>query len=90
MYKKVKICQNTNNLRKEYKEMEEEISKKSVDNLDINNNIINILKSHRIRTIEQLCKKSKSDLKRIEILSNDIMKIEIELQLLGLNLKNSL
>lgn len=68
----------------------EKINKKSIDNLNIRNNVIDILKANKIKNIGQLCKKSKANLKRIEIVTNDIIKIEIELQLLCLNLKNSL
>lgn len=70
--------------------MEEKISKQSIDRLDIGNNAINKLKENNIKTIGQLCKKSKSDLKKLYIEQFEVNKIDIELQLLGLNLKNSL
>lgn len=70
--------------------MEEKISKQSIDRLDICDNAINILKENNIKTIGQLCKKSKSDLKKLYIEQFEVNKIDIELQLLGLNLKNSL
>lgn len=70
--------------------MEEKISKQSIDRLDIGDNAINILKENNIKTIGQLCKKSKSDLKKLYIEQFEVNKIDIELQLLGLNLKNSL
>ena len=71
-------------------EMEEKISKQNIDRLNISDNSIKILKNNKIITIGQLCKKSKNDLRKLDILQFDIKKIETELQLLGLNLKNSL
>lgn len=70
--------------------MEEKISKQKIERLDISDDATNILKENNINTIGQLCKKSKTDLRKMQILQNDINKIEIELQLLGLNLRNSL
>lgn len=70
--------------------MEEKISKQSIDRLDIGTNPINILKENNIRTIGQLCKKAKGDLKKLGIEQFEVNKIDIELQLLGFNLKNSL
>lgn len=67
--------------------MEEKISKQKIERLDISDDATNILKENNINTIGQLCKKSKTDLKKMQILQNDINKIEIELQLLGLDLK---
>ena len=54
--------------------MEEKISKQNIDRLNISDNSIKILKNN----------------KKLDILQFDIKKIETELQLLGLNLKNSL
>ncbi len=70
--------------------MDEKIRKQSIDRLNISVNATNILKENKINTIEQLCRKNKNDLKKLNLISNEISKIEIELQLLGLNLKNSL
>ena len=69
--------------------MEDKLIKQNIDRLDTSDNAIKILKDNKIITLGQLCKKSKSDLKKIEILQCDIKKIETELKLLGLNLKNS-
>lgn len=49
-----------------------------------------LLKSNDIETIGQLCKKSKTDLKKLNLVQEEVNKIDIELQLLGLNLRNSL
>lgn len=70
--------------------MEEKISNQSINRLDISEHIIEILINSNIDTIGKLCKKSKTDLKKIGLLQNEANKIEIELELLGLNLKNSL
>ena len=64
--------------------MEDKLIKQNIDRLDISDNAIKILKDNKIITLGQLCKKSKSDLKKIEILQCDIRKIGT-----GLNLKNS-
>lgn len=67
--------------------MEEKMSKQKIERLDISDSAMNILKENKITTIGQLCKKSKTDLRDIQLVQNDVNKIEIELQLLGLDLK---
>lgn len=67
--------------------MDEKILKQNIERLDISDNAINILKENKIKTSGGLCKKSKSDLRELNIIQYDINKIEIELQLLGLDLK---
>lgn len=71
------------NLIQKYKEQ-------SIDRLNVNCGIIENLKNHEIRTMDNLCQKSKTDLKEIGLQTNDVNKIYVELQLLGLNLKGSL
>ncbi len=68
--------------------MDEKLKNQSIDRLDISNNAINSLKTNNINTLEMLCKSSKTNLKSINITQNEIKKIEIELQLLGLSLKS--
>lgn len=70
--------------------MDEKLNKQSVDRLDISDNCMELLKSNDIETIGQLCKKSKTDLKKLNLVQEEVNKIDIELQLLGLNLRNSL
>ena len=70
--------------------MEDKILKQNISRLGISDNSLDILKNKNIVMIEQLCKKSKTELKDMELSQSDIRKIEIELQLLGYNLKNSL
>ncbi len=70
--------------------MDEKLNKQSIDRLDISDNCMELLKSNDIETIGQLCKKSKTDLKKLNLVQEEVNKIDIELQLLGLNLRNSL
>ena len=70
--------------------MEDKILKQNISRLGISDNSLDILKNKNIIMIEQLCKKSKTELKDMELSQSDIRKIEIELQLLGYNLRNSL
>lgn len=61
-----------------------------IERLDIPVSEINILKDNKIDTLGNLCKYSKTDLKQFDLQTNNINKIQIELQLLGLNLKGGL
>lgn len=70
--------------------MEEKLKKQSINRLDIKDSIINVLNENRIDTLGNLCEHSKTELKNIGLLPNETNKIEVELQLMGLNLKNSL
>ena len=71
------------NLSEKYKEQ-------NIDRLDVNYGIIEDLKNHEIRTIGDLCQKSKTELKEMDLPTNDVNKIHVELQLLGLKLKGAL
>ena len=55
-----------------------------------NNSIIQVLEDNNIHTLGTLCGKSKTYLKELDLTQSQINKVEIELQLMGLNLKNSL
>lgn len=70
--------------------MNDKILEQNIERLDISDNVIQVLKQNKVKIIKQLCKKTKTDLKNIQLSQTDINKIEIELQLLGLNLKNNL
>lgn len=70
--------------------MEDKIKKQSIDRLNISVSILEGLKQNNIIKIEDLCKKSKKELKKLCFLQNEINEINIELQLLGLALKNTL
>lgn len=70
--------------------LEEKYINQNVERLDIPVSEINILKDNNIKTLGNLCKYSKTDLKEFNILPNNINKIQIELQLLGLNLRGGI
>lgn len=61
-----------------------------VDRLDVNQNALETLKENKISTLGQLGSYKKSQLKEMGLVPNDINKIEVELELLGLTLKGSL
>lgn len=70
--------------------MEEKINKQSINRLNISDMSMSNLKNKNINTIGQICGKTKTELKNIGLLQNEVDKIEIELELLGLRLKNIL
>lgn len=70
--------------------MDDKILKQSIDRLDISDKTLSILKENGINIIADICKKSKTDLKKLDIVQAEISKIQIELQLLGLNIKGGL
>ena len=70
--------------------MEEKLSKQSINRLDVSDEIINKLENNKIDTLGQLCKKTKSELKKLYIGQNDAIEINKKLQLIGLRLKDSL
>ena len=47
--------------------MEDKMLKQSIDRLDVSDKILNTLKKNNIKTLGQLCKKEKSDLRKIEL-----------------------
>lgn len=66
------------------------ILKQSIERIDIDVRIIELLKENGIMTIKDICSKSKTDLKELTLSFQEINKIQVELQLLGLNLKGGL
>lgn len=60
----------------------------NIDRLDVEIKITDILKANKIKKIKELCKLSKTDLKEMDIKQKESEKIQIELQLLGLDLRN--
>ncbi len=70
--------------------MEGKMQKQNVDRLDIPCSTKLTLKENKITTIGHLCRKTRVDLKSINLTNNEINKIDIELQLIGLNLKGTL
>lgn len=70
--------------------MKNKFLKQKIDTINIPKEIIQLLKQNGLETIEQLCNKSKTELKNINLSFSEINKIQIELQLLGLNLQKGL
>ena len=69
--------------------MEEKYTKQSIDRfLFIKENMLNVLKDANVKTLGQLSNKTRTDLKNYGFEHYEINKIDIELQLLGLGLKN--
>lgn len=64
--------------------------KQFVDRLDVNQKALDRLKENKITTLGELSSYKKSQLKDMGLVQNDINKIEVELELLGLTLKGSL
>lgn len=70
--------------------MEETLKKQSINRLDIPDRAIKILENNGITMLGNLIDNSKSDLKKWGLEQFEINKINIELQLIGSNLKGSL
>lgn len=63
---------------------------KDIHVLNLENDTFKILENNNIYILNDLCIKSKTELKKLNLTQKEIDKIEIELQLRGLNLKNNL
>lgn len=70
--------------------MEEKLKKQSINRLDIPDRAIKTLENNGITMLGNLIDNSKSDLKKMGLEQFEINKINIELQLIGSNLKGSL
>ena len=68
--------------------MNEKFLNQNIDRLDVPCAVIDKLKEHGITVIKQLCSKNKTYLKNLGLVSVEINKLEVELQLLGLNLNS--
>ncbi len=68
--------------------MEEKYNKQSINRFDfITEEKINTLKQNDVNTLGELANKTRTNLKEYGFENFEINKIDIELQLLGLNLK---
>ena len=68
--------------------MEEKYNKESINRFDfITEEKINTLKQNDVKTLGELANKTRTNLKEYGFENFEINKIDIELQLLGLNLK---
>ena len=63
---------------------------KKIQDLNISDTIKSILADSKIKTIKQICKKSKADLKEFGLTNSEINQINVQLQLIGFKLKDSL
>lgn len=70
--------------------LNEKLLGQSINRIEISDNVTNILNKNEVITLGDLCSKTKTDLKKFKIEQDEINKMDIELQLLGLRLKNSL
>lgn len=69
--------------------MEEKYKKQSIDRfLFIKEEKLDTLKNDNINTLGELSSKTRTDLKNYGFEHNEINKIDVELQLLGLSLKS--
>ncbi len=69
--------------------MREKLLNESIDRLNISCKSIEILKNNKILIIKDVCKRNKTFLKEIGLENSEISKLEIELQLIGFDLKNN-
>lgn len=67
--------------------MKNEYLSKKIDIIDIPKEIKELLNQNKVITIEDLCSKTKTDLKNMRLSFSEINKIQVEVQLLGLNLQ---
>lgn len=68
--------------------MDEKLLNENIDRLNISCKTIELLKNKEIILLKDLCTKTKTNLKNLGISTQEINKIEVELQLIGLNLKS--
>ena len=67
--------------------MKNEYLSKKIDIIDIPKEIKELLNQNKVITIEDLCSKTKTELKNMRLSFSEINKIQVEVQLLGLNLQ---
>ena len=69
--------------------MNDKLLNQNIDRLNISCKTIELLKYKQIILLKELCTKTKTNLKNLGISTQEINKIEVELQLIGLNLKSN-
>ena len=74
-------------IKEKRKMMKGKILNQYIERLDISDNTIDILKYNKLVFIKDICRKNKTSLKQMGLTNQQICKDEIELQLLGLDLK---
>lgn len=70
--------------------MKNENLNKSIDIINMPKPITNLMKDNNIILVEDLCKKTKTDLKRTSLSFYEINQIDVKLQLMGLCLKGTI
>lgn len=68
----------------------DKILEQSIQRLNISDEVIKRLEENRVININELCNKTKKELKEMELNQNEIDNIQIKLQEEGLNLRGSL
>ena len=63
------------------------IEKQEIAVLNINDNILQLLMKHKINTLKKLSQQSRRDLLKLGLTPAETKKVEIEMQLQGLDLK---
>ena len=66
------------------------ILEKNIEELDLNEKVLNILKDNNINLVEELWVLKRKDLKDFGIKDSDITQITIKLQLYGLDLNKKI
>lgn len=70
--------------------MKNENLNKSIDIINMPKPITNLMKDNNIILVEDLCKKTKTDLKKMSLSFYEINQIDVKLQLMGLCLKGTI
>lgn len=66
------------------------ILEKDIKDLELNNNIVNVLRENNINKIQDLWQLKRKDLKDLNLADTDINQITIKLQLYGLDLNRKI
>lgn len=70
--------------------MYEKYREQNIARLNLNDHILETLKNNELNKIKNVCSKSKSELKKLGFTQDEVSNIEVEVELLGLRLKNGL
>lgn len=65
-----------------------EVEKKSVSTIDLAKKTYLKLQDNNINTLGELCKNTKSQLRKFGLTQKEIIQVEVRVQLQGVNLKN--
>lgn len=62
--------------------------KDDITAIKLSDKTVEVLKTNKVNTLNKLCMKTKTELRNIGLTAEEIRKIEIKLQLKGLDLNN--